>query len=66
MNSFLVKAECAKPDCNVRSQKDRRLLEYRAYEGELEAHQLVLVPLYAHTQHGACGLKVTLDGASIL
>lgn len=40
--------------------------EYRTYEGEVEAHQLALVPLYAHTAHGGCGLHCTLDGESIL
>lgn len=36
--------------------------EVKAYEGELEAHQLMLVPLYGHTQHGSCGLRTSIDG----
>lgn len=67
MNTYSVKAECANEACNVRQVQDRTKREFRAYEAhELEAHQLVLLPLYAHTQHGACGLRVTLDGESLL
>lgn len=67
MNSYSVKAECSKADCQVRDHRDRNRLEARVYEGhDLAAHQLVLLPLYAHTQHGACGLDVELDGEPLL
>lgn len=66
MNTYLVRAECAKSGCNIRSASDRRKKEFRAYEGELEAHQLILVPLYGHTAHGGCGLNVKVDGERIL
>jgi hypothetical protein len=66
-NSYLVKAKCARGEtCPVRRAEDRTVPEYRTYEGEVEAHQLALVPLYAHTAHGGCGLHCTLDGESIL
>ncbi len=64
----LVKAECARGEaCTIRSQLDRSKLEFRSYEADgLEPHQMVLLPLYAHTQHGSCGLHVTVDGESLL
>lgn len=64
---YSVRAECAKPTCTVMNQNDRGKFEVKAYEGhELAAHQLVLIPLYAHTQHGSCGLNVTQDGVLLL
>lgn len=64
---YTVSAECDKPACNARNHKDRDVLEAKRYVGhDLAPHQLVLLPLYAHTQHGACGLKCRLDGEPIL
>lgn len=32
------------------------------YVGDVEPHQLELVVLYGHTQHGGCGFEMLLDG----
>ena len=52
-----VKARCHNDDCTIHSRGGSK-----AYEGDVEDHQLVLVVLYGHTQHGSCGLDVEVDG----
>ena len=63
MSTYSVKVSCARTEtCDVRDKLDRNKRETHHYVGhDLEAHQLVLLPLYAHTQHGSCGLDVELE-----
>ena len=59
-NWYSVRAECAKDGCKVKDKPEG----HNAYEGDVEPHQMMLVVLYGHTQHGGCGLNVEIDGES--
>ena len=57
-NSYSVKATCANDDCTVH----KRPKKSKAYRGTVQPHQMLLVVLYGHTQHGGCGFNVEVDG----
>ena len=59
---YYVEAACASPDRCKAVAKGQPAM----YSAVVEDHQLVLVGLYAHAQHGNCGLDVTLNGEALL
>ena len=63
-NLFLVKTHCNDDSCTTETRS--RDKQPRNYEHIVEDYQLVVPVLYAHTQHGNCGLDVTYDEIPIL
>jgi hypothetical protein len=54
-----AKVRCAKADGNPKTGCRKPPVELVA---QLEEHHLPLLVLELHTQHGGCGLDVTVDG----